>query len=128
MTPPRRVCIETPLRGNTLRNVLYADACMYDALTRGEAPFLGHLLYPRVLDDADEAQRRAGIEAHCAWLRAAQLIVIYTDLGISGGMREVELADSLKIPREFRNLGVAWHRTIAGVNGTSDFLRVPRPD
>lgn len=78
----RRVCIESPLRGEVSRNVSYADACMLDALRRGEAPFLGHLLYPRVLDDARPEDRDLGIAAHIAWLRFADMLAVYSDRGI----------------------------------------------
>jgi hypothetical protein len=105
----RLVCIESPLRGDYPRNVLYADACMSDALGRGEAPFLGHLLYPRVLDDNIDAHRILGIEAHCAWLRAADVVIVYTDLGITEGMRKaISLAQTMKIPVQFRSLGPDW--------------------
>lgn len=102
---PRCVCIETPLRGDYERNVRYADACMLDSLDRGEAPFLGHLLYPRVLNDADPVQRAQGIEGHCAWLRRADAVIIYSDLGVTDGMRlALELAQQLDIPFEYRTL------------------------
>src|SRR5262252_7052468 len=105
----RRVCIESPLRGEVPRNVTYADACMLDALRRGEAPYLGHLLYPRVLDDARPEDRELGIAAHIAWLRFADMLVVYTDRGITDGMqRALELAHTLRIPIEYRQLGPAW--------------------
>lgn len=111
--PVRRVCIESPLRGlhggKIERNVMYADAAMYHSLRRGEAPFLGHLLYPRVLNDAIELDRAFGIAAHTTWLRAADMIAVYTDLGISDGMRHaIDLAYSIGISVEYRYLGADW--------------------
>lgn len=125
--PPRCVCIETPLRGDLERNVAYADACMLDSLERGEAPFLGHLLYPRVLDDANAEHRTQGIEAHLAWLRRADAVVIYSDLGISDGMREaIELARKLLMPFEYRVIpgftSGAWLVRLAATSGTRGFL------
>lgn len=117
-----RVCVETPLRGDYERNVLYADACMLDALERGEAPFLGHLLYPRVLNDADPVHRAKGIAAHLAWLRAAELVVLYTNLGVSDGMAEaVMLANGLKLPVIERELAPGWMQTIAYRRPTKGF-------
>ena len=61
------VIIESPFKGNTpaeeAENIAYAKEAMRDSLYRGEAPFASHLLYPQMLDDADEDERRMGIEA-----------------------------------------------------------------
>jgi hypothetical protein len=109
------VCIESPLAGDYERNRDYAEACMLDALLRGEAPFLGHLLYPRVLDDQLESERRLGIDAHKAWLRRSQRVAVYVDLGISRGMREaIVLADELQIPHVERLLGPMWRERFLG--------------
>lgn len=97
-----RVCIESPFRPRAARgspefaaelerNFAYADALMLDSLRRGEAPFLSHLLYTRVLsggDDRDPGERRLGIAAGTAWARMASKIVVGTDLGVTDGMRE----------------------------------------
>ncbi len=120
---PLVVCVESPLRGDIARNTLYADACMLDCLQRGEAPFLGHLLYPRVLNDADLADREQGIKAHCAWLRRSQLLAVYMDLGVSDGMQQaVALAHELKLPVIERSLGYGWMEWIANVRPTKGFL------
>jgi len=104
------VCIESPFSGEVERNVMYADACMLDALLRrNESPFLGHLQYPRVLNDQLPAHRAAGIAAHCAWLRRADLVAVYEDYGITSGMdKAIVLARSLHIPIEKRLLGPDW--------------------
>lgn len=61
------VIIESPFKGSTpaeeAENIAYAKEAMRDSLYRGEAPFASHLLYPQMLDDADERERRMGIEA-----------------------------------------------------------------
>ena len=61
------VVIESPFKGNTpaeeAENTAYAKEVMRDSLYRGEAPFASHLLYPQMLDDANEHERRMGIEA-----------------------------------------------------------------
>lgn len=107
----RCVCIESPLAGDTERNVRYADACMLDALERGEAPFLGHLLYPRVLDDAASEHRDAGIEAHVSWLLRADVVVAYVDFGITNGMKlAIERAHHERIAVEERRLGPNWEQ------------------
>ena len=100
-----RVCIESPLAGNFRRNVRYAQLCMLDSLKRGEAPYLSHLLYPQVYDDLDSAQREFGMRAGRVWLQAAELVVLYTDLGISNGMEAArDLARELGRPVQQRML------------------------
>lgn len=106
-----RVCVESPFRGDVALNIRYADACMLDCLSRCESPFLGHLQYPRVLDDDNPEHRAWGIEAHCAWLRAAERVAVYVDLGVTDGMiKAITLAESLTppIPYEYRRLGESW--------------------
>lgn len=86
----RLVILESPYAGDVARNVAYARECMRDCLSRGEAPLASHLLYaqPGVLDDDVPEERERGIEAGLAWGRLADATVVYTDLGISPGMRE----------------------------------------
>jgi hypothetical protein len=119
-----RVCIESPLRGDYERNIRYADACMLDSLQRGEAPFLGHLQLPRVLNDAVDVDRDRGIACHVAWMLASQLVAAYTDLGITPGMMlALNRAEQMCIPREFRSLGEGWEKRFAAARRpTTEFL------
>lgn len=70
-------------------NVEYARACMRDALLRGEAPYASHLLYtqPGVLRDEVPEDRELGITSGFEFRRVADVIAVYTDLGISPGMQ-----------------------------------------
>jgi hypothetical protein len=100
-----KVIIESPYAGDVERNTRYAKACMKDCLERGEAPFASHLLYTQVLDDTDPVEREWGIEAGLIWGACADLTVVYTDLGISGGMRYgIKHAEDANIPIEYRSL------------------------
>jgi hypothetical protein len=83
----RRVILESPYAGDIDTNVAYARACLRDSLQRGEAPLASHLLYPQVLNDSDIAERRLGIDAGLTWGEVAEATVVYTDRGISAGMR-----------------------------------------
>lgn len=80
------VFLISPFRGDQKKNIEYAHRCIRDCLSRGEAPFGGHLLYPQVLDDANEADRKFGMEAGQAWLKLSGHGVVYIDHGISSGM------------------------------------------
>ena len=81
--------IESPYAGEIERNVRYARAAMRDSLNRGEAPYASHLLYTQegVLRDELPAEREWGISAGFAFRRVADVIAVYTDLGISRGMQ-----------------------------------------
>lgn len=94
MSHPLRVQVESPFRPKAsdqtvyrvelVRNIKYAQLCMLDSLSKGEAPFLSHLLYTQVWS---EELRDAGIAAGLSWLRSADLHAFYTDRGMSGGMK-----------------------------------------
>jgi hypothetical protein len=111
----RRVQIISPFRADTpadrRANVAYAQAAMLDCLTRGEAPFAPHLIYPSVLDDSDPVQRAQGMEAGMEWMTAVDAVVVYTDRGVSAGMAdEIRHAERLGVPVERRVLA-GWVRT-----------------
>lgn len=104
----RLVILESPYAGDVERNVSYARACMADCLRRGEAPYASHLLYtqPGVLDDTIASERALGINAGFAWGEVAAARVVYTDLGISGGMTAgIAEAKRLGQPVEYRAIG-----------------------
>jgi hypothetical protein len=102
-----RVILESPFAGDIEKNVAYARACMRDCLQRNEAPYASHLLYTQegVLEDSIPEERTLGIEAGLLWGEAADLTVVYTDLGISSGMElGVERARTCGRPIEYRTL------------------------
>lgn len=108
-----RVVIESPYAGDAELNLRYLRACMHDCLTRGEAPFASHALYtqPGVLDDTKPDERELGIQAGFAWRAAADLTVVYGDLGITCGMQYgIAHAEARGLPIEYRTLNgrVLW--------------------
>jgi len=103
-----RVIIESPYAGDVEGNLTYLRACMRDCLRRGEAPFASHGLYtqPGVLDDNDADERRKGIVAGFIWAGVANKTIVYTDRGISSGMKlGIEHAHNWERPVEYRELG-----------------------
>lgn len=103
----KRVIVESPFAGDVERNAEYARAALRDCLHRGEAPFASHLLYtqPGVLDDSRPEERELGIEAGLVWGFGADATVVYTDLGISPGMRTgIDRARTEGRPVEYRSL------------------------
>lgn len=101
------VIIESPYAGDTEANVEYARAAVRDSLERGEAPIASHLLYtqPGILRDEIPQERNWGIGAGLAWRRVAEAMVVYTDKGLTEGMKYgIELAEDSGIPVEYRIL------------------------
>jgi len=90
----RLVIVESPYRAETEeeleRNINYARDCMRDCFMKWEYPLASHLLYTQegILDDNNTEERKLGIEAGLAWGKFADATVVYTDLGITEGMRE----------------------------------------
>lgn len=97
--------IETPYSGDVEANTAYARACLLDSLRRGEAPIASHLLHTQVLDDMQPDERSLGIEAGLAWYRVATKCVVYTDRGISGGMKMgISRAEQHGVAIEYRSI------------------------
>ena len=94
----KRVIIESPYAGrgddggdrfnDLMDNIKYAQRCMSDALSRGEAPFASHLLYTQegILDDDIPEERALGIEAGLIWGECADQVCVYVDRGMTKGM------------------------------------------
>jgi hypothetical protein len=112
----RRVIVESPYAGKTdeeiARNEAFARAAMADCFRRGEAPYASHLLYtqPGVLRDGVPEERRLGIAAGFVWRDVADATVVYTNLGVTDGMRQgIEDAEAKGRPVEYRHLeGEDW--------------------
>lgn len=107
----RRVILESPFGSPDAAliaaNVTYAKRCMLDCLSRGDGPIASHLLWTQegLLDDADPAQRAAGIEAGLIWGPVADAAVFYVDRGASAGMiGAAERYAKLGVRMEWRSL------------------------
>lgn len=101
----KKVIIESPLSGDFKRNIRYARLCMVDCLRRNEAPYASHLLMTQVLDDLVPEARKLGMECGFAWADVADVIAVYQDLGISGGMKAgLQQPSRQHILVEYRNL------------------------
>ena len=106
-----RVEIESPFAGDVEMNIKYARACVVDCLKRGEAPYASHLFFTQegILDDTVQEERKLGMEAGKVWSMMAEKSVVYTDRGMSSGMRwGVEEAQKAGRPVEYRHLGGEW--------------------
>jgi hypothetical protein len=103
----RRVIIETPYAGDVETNLRYLRSCLRDSLLRGEAPFSSHGLYTQlgVLDDGNPNERGRGMQAGFEWRASADATVVYTDLGLSLGVKlGIKHAEHIGQPVEYRTL------------------------
>lgn len=103
------VVVETPFRPTTQMSAAMRDrfleACMRDCIDRGEAPFASHMMYTQILDDEIPSERMLGMRLGFAWGAMAEKVVVYTNLGISDGMRRgIDIARENGKPVEFREL------------------------
>ncbi len=110
------VVVESPYNAETkeeiAKNIIYARACVSDALHRGEIPLASHLFYtqPGVLDDSVPEERQLGIDAGLSVGLIASKTVVYVDRGISRGMQYgIENAKKAGRPIEERLLGKNWY-------------------
>ncbi len=100
----RRAILESPFASNVEKNRLYAMACARDMLSRGEAPFASHLIYPQLLQYTEE-DRQQGMAAGRVWVSVAEISVVYTDLGVTEGMiRGIAEAEANGVLVERRSL------------------------
>lgn len=109
----RHVILESPYTGRTpaeiYLNICYGRLCMSDCLRRGDAPFASHLLYtqPTVLRDGKPEERRRGMHAGFSYRTIIKVSVVYTDLGVSDGMREGLVGRVFEERRLFPELDLA---------------------
>lgn len=84
------VILESPFAGDVDKNLEFARAYMKDCFLMGEFPFASHLLYTQkgILDDNIPEERSLGINAGLVWGKFAEITVVYTDFGITEGMKQ----------------------------------------
>ena len=107
MEKKKLVILESPFNGEVQKNIKYAKLCMRDCFMRGEYPIVSHLLYTQdeILDDTIPEERKLGVECGLAWGKFADITVVYTDIGISEGMKlGIERAKKEGRLVEIRNL------------------------
>lgn len=112
----KRVVIESPFGKRVdgsrcsptemARNVRYLKRCLADSLSRDEAPFASHALYPQVLDDATPEQREQGMAAGLAWGAVGEAVAVYIDHGETEGMtRGIAQHVENGLPIAYRRIG-----------------------
>jgi hypothetical protein len=98
MTEKKLIYIASPYTGDVERNTAFAiDACRY-CITQGHTPVAPHLLYTRMLDDSDPAQREIGLELGVRLLARADELWVCGPRISSGMAAEIAEAKKLGIP------------------------------
>lgn len=111
----KRTIIESPYRAVDSKQqklyTAYSRRAVGDSIARGEAPIAFHRWYTLFLDDSVDPQRKLGIAMSLRWIETAELLAVYADHGISGGMFQgIQHATQHGIPVEVRYLFSAGHR------------------
>jgi hypothetical protein len=92
LPPLRLVVVESPYAATEHRTLEqhreYLRLALGDCIRRGEAPMASHHLYPEILDDDSPYERQMGIRAGLAWGVHAELVAVYSQLGVSPGMKQ----------------------------------------
>lgn len=92
LPPIRCVVVESPFAANQARTKqqhrAYLFAAMADCIRRGESPIASHHWLPEILNDDGPYERQLGIRLGIAWGERADAIGIYSQLGVSSGMRQ----------------------------------------
>ena len=104
----KRVIVESPSRATPERTEdqhrRYLHQAIRDCVMRKESPYASHLLCDALNDD-DPVERALGIKCGWAWAEKADAVVVYSDLGVSPGMREsIDRYQKMGLPIERRKL------------------------
>jgi hypothetical protein len=101
----RIVFLCSPYRGDVEANVKYAQRAVRSCILRGEVPIAPHLMYPGAFDDNVELERWLGMSAGADLLLLSDVLIAFTDHGISQGMQwEISRAIAAGIAVEYRCL------------------------
>lgn len=92
------VFICSPYRGDTERNIKYAQQLVSCALQRGQCPICPHLYLPQVLDDSKPEEREQALDVGLELLTCCDMVLVGTLYGITEGMKaEIDRAEQLGI-------------------------------
>lgn len=98
------IFICSPYHGDTETNTEYAIKASLFALNQEYTPITPHLYLTRIFNDNDLIQRNQGIQAGLRLMHSCTSVWIFTDNGISEGMKkEIEYAESICIPIKYYN-------------------------
>lgn len=95
---------EDPSRANAMAR--YAKRCIQDSILRHEAPVASHYFYYEVLNSHLSIERDIGLQSQLVWIKHADLVVVYIDMGITQAMDlAINVAKLANKKIEFRKIG-----------------------
>lgn len=85
----------------------YATRATKDSINRMEAPMASHLFFYNFFNNnLVQIERDIGFMSQLSWVEGAELVAVYSDLGITQAMRTViEFAKLKNIKLEYRTIG-----------------------
>lgn len=92
------IYVASPYAGDIERNTEFAKKACRHVMSEGHAFFAPHLLYPQLLNDAEPAERQAGLDMGLAMLLRCDELWCYGDRFSYGMCLEIEEAGRLGIP------------------------------
>lgn len=129
-TQLKKVVLESRFAAEDVKGLLinkrFTIACIRDCFLRGEAAYASHVIYAQshILDDYVSSERALGIQAGFNWGDCGEKTVVYTDLGISGGMKlGIEHAQKVGREVEYRELGFIPEVTAQEIELEETYIR-----
>jgi hypothetical protein len=84
----------------------YAKRCVQDSLLKNEAPVANHYFYHEVLNSNLSIDRDIGLQSQLTWIKHADLVAVYIDMGITQAMElAINVAKLSNRSLEFRKIG-----------------------
>lgn len=101
----QRIFVCSPFRGNTQANLVIARALgRYVFLELKAIPVVPHTSFTSMLDDNIELERNLGISAGHNLMETCHQFLLYSQKGISSGMREdIKWAEGMKLDITWKN-------------------------
>ena len=84
----------------------YSIRAVKDSLSKMEAPLANHAFYHEALNVRNPIERDIGLLTNLSWMKAADLVAVYVDFGITPAMQVAINAAMLRNKRiEYRTIG-----------------------
>jgi len=83
----KKVYVVSPYAGEVYRNIVNTKWYCRFVIKEGAIPIASHLMYPRFLNDMDPEERELGIMFGFSLMEGCDEVWVFTENGISEGMR-----------------------------------------
>ncbi|MCH4034726.1 MAG: hypothetical protein LKE85_12160 [Lachnospiraceae bacterium] len=104
MTHRKKVYVVSPYAGDVDANIESAKRYCRFVIGKGYMPIASHLLYPRILKDADPAERELGLMFGLSLLALSDEVWVFTANGVSDGMKQ-EIHEAKRLKKTVRTFG-----------------------